>query len=93
MARRINTHGIYDAKNQTYRKLLGQAKGTSDIIGLQKGTGRFIAIEIKIGNDSLSPEQHGFLNDVDEGGGIAMIAKSFDDFLKRWKYRKATGMI
>ena len=93
MARRINTHGIYDAKKQTYRKLHGQAKGTSDIIGMQKGTGRLIAIEIKIGNDNLSPEQHGFLNDVDEGGGIAMIAKSFDDFLKRWEYRKTNGMI
>ena len=93
MARRINTHGIYDAKKQTYRKLHGQAKGTSDIIGMQKGSGRLIAIEIKIGNDNLSPEQHGFLNDVSEGGGIAMIAKSFDDFLKRWEYRKINGMI
>lgn len=93
VARRINTHGVYDAKNQIYRKLQGQAKGTSDIIGIQKGTGRFIAIEIKIGTDSLSPEQHGFLNDISEGGGIAMIAKSFDDFLKRWEYRKANGMI
>ncbi len=93
MARRINTHGIYDAKRQTYRKLHGQSKGTSDIIGMQKGSGRLIAIEIKIGNDSLSPEQHGFLNDVEEGGGIAMIAKSFDDFLKRWEYRKANGKI
>ena len=93
MARRINTHGVYDAKNQTYRKLQGQAKGTSDIIGMQKGTGRFIAIEIKIGADSLSPEQHEFLNDVSEGGGIAMIAHSLDDFLKRWEYRKAKGII
>ena len=93
MARRINTHGIYDTKKQTYRKLSGQVKGTSDIIGMQKRTGRLIAIEIKIGNDNLSPEQHGFLNDVDEGGGIAMIAKSFDDFLKRWEYRKINGMI
>lgn len=93
MARRINTHGVYDAKSQTYRKLHGQSKGTSDIIGMQKGTGRLIAIEIKIGNDSLSPEQHGFLNDVEEGGGIAMIAKSFDDFLKRWEYRKKTNKI
>lgn len=93
MARRINTHGVYDAKNQIYRKLHGQVKGTSDIIGMQKGTGRLIAIEIKIGTDSLSPEQHEFLNDVSEGGGIAMIAHSFDDFLKRWEYRKANGMI
>lgn len=93
VVRRINTHGVYDAKKQIYRKLPGQAKGTSDIIGMQKGTGRFIAIEIKIGNDRLSPEQHGFLNDVSEGGGIAMIAKSFDDFLKRWEYQKADGMV
>ena len=93
IARRINTHGVYDAKNQTYRKLHGQAKGTSDIIGMQKGTGKFIAIEIKIGADKVSPEQHGFLNDVSQGGGIAMIAHSFDDFLKRWEYRKARGMI
>jgi hypothetical protein len=93
MARRINTHGIYDTQKQCFRKLHGQSKGTSDIIGMQKGSGRLIAIEIKIGNDSLSPEQHGFLNDVEEGGGIAMITKSFDDFLKRWEYRKANGKI
>ena len=93
MARRINTHGVYDAKKQTYRKLHGQAKGTSDIIGMQKGTGKLIAIEIKIGTDRLSPEQHGFLNDVKEGGGIAMVASSFDDFLKRWEYKKLHGLI
>jgi hypothetical protein len=93
MARRINTHGIYDAKKQTYRKLHGQVKGTTDIIGMQKGTGKLIAIEIKIGSDNLSPEQYGFLNEVQEGGGIAMIAHSFDDFLKRWEYRKVNGMI
>jgi len=93
MARRINTHGVYDAKNQTYRKLHGQVKGTSDIIGMQKGTGKLIAIEIKIGSDRLSVEQYGFLNDVVEGGGIAMVASSFDDFLKRWEYRKGQGMI
>ncbi len=45
--------------------------GVSDIIGSVHG--RFLALEIKTGKDTLSESQYGFLDSVSKGGGIAMV--------------------
>ncbi|MBC7407976.1 MAG: VRR-NUC domain-containing protein [Arcicella sp.] len=90
---RNNTHGVYDVKKQVFRKLQYQQRGVSDIIGYRKKDAKFIAIEVKIGTDTMSEEQEGFLIGLKESTGISMVAQSFDDFLKRWEYRKANGMI
>ena len=54
-------------------------KGISDIIGFQRETGRFLAVEIKNGKDKLSAEQKVFLEDVKNGGGIAMVIYNMTD--------------
>jgi hypothetical protein len=79
---RNNTTGIWDAKKHVWRKHHGEL-GVSDILGMQKKTARFIAVEVKFGKDKLSPDQIRFLNDIKRGGGIAIEAKSFDDFLEK----------
>lgn len=77
---RSNTVGIFDARRGLFRA--GAKKGVSDVIGLIHG--RFIAVEVKIGRDRLSPEQEGFIANVRHAGGIAIVAHSFEEFLSNW---------
>lgn len=84
---RNNTYGIYDQAKQAYRRLQYQQKGVADIIGFHKATAQFIAIEIKIGADTLSDEQIQFLNQVKKSNGMPFVAHSFDDFLSKYERR------
>jgi len=60
---------------------LGDA-GSSDIIGMENKTGRFIAIEVKTEIGKLTEKQEAFLFKVREGGGIAFVARSVEDVIK-----------
>lgn len=57
------------------------AVGTSDIIGMRKSDGKFIAIECKKpGKEkTLTVYQSSFLEQVRNNGGIAGVATSIDD--------------
>lgn len=85
-AYRSSSTGIFDKKLGTFRT--APKKGVSDVVALAPLTspfpGRFIAIEVKIGKDSLSPEQAGFLLNVEHYGGISYIARDFDSFKEWW---------
>lgn len=61
-------------------------KGVSDILGVYPylGRGLFLSIEIKTGKDRLSPEQEGFIATVNKLGGIGLVVKDYDDFIKQW---------
>jgi len=76
---RASSTGVYDQRLSIYRT--AAKKGVSDILGCLGGY--FIAIEVKIGKDRLSPEQEGFLKNIQAVGGITYIAQHFDDF-KIW---------
>jgi hypothetical protein len=52
--------------------------GSSDILGLLPG-GRFFAAECKAPDGRLSPEQRQFLADIKALGGMAVVAKSWQD--------------
>ena len=54
----------------------GLCTGSSDIVGIHKKTGRFIAIEVKSKRGVLSKEQEQFINAVRNAGGIAGVARS-----------------
>ncbi len=73
--------GVYDAKIGKYRANSAK-RGVSDIIGYQKATGKFIAVEIKKGKDVVSPYQEAFLEGIRKAGGFVFVAKSFDAFRK-----------
>lgn len=83
---RQNNTGIYDATKGVYRKNPNAKKGIADIIGFDR-IGQFVAIEVKIGGDRLSNEQADFLTAVNMAGGMAMVARSWEDFLKKWTLR------
>ncbi|WP_287602702.1 VRR-NUC domain-containing protein [Thiothrix sp.] len=55
--------------------------GCSDIIGMLTD-GRFLAIEVKSRTGRLSEEQAAFLDCVNAGGGVGIVARSVDDVIK-----------
>lgn len=66
-------------------------KGVSDILAILPPDGRFLAIEIKTGRDKLSPEQEGFLRNVEKMGGIGLVVKDFEDFKGKFEELETTG--
>ena len=82
---RQNTVGIYNVKRQAYMKNPNNMKGVSDIIGFNKTTGVFIAVEVKVGRDKLSQDQIYFKEDVLKAGGVYVEARSLDGFIDEFK--------
>lgn len=55
--------------------------GSSDIVGAQRGTGRFVAVEVKRHGNKPTPDQVWFIESVKAIGGIAVVAFSVDDVI------------
>jgi len=60
----------------------GLALGSSDLIGLVKPSGRFVALEVKSARGAVSKEQAIFLALVESMGGIARVVRSVDEALR-----------
>ena len=59
----------------------GLTPGASDLIGIAEN-GLFLAIEVKVGRDTLKPHQQRFLELVQKRGGRAGEARSVEDAIK-----------
>ena len=69
----------FDDRGRKVRRFIRYGfPGLSDVIG-QLRDGRFLAIEIKVKRDKLSPEQADFLAQVNAAGGLAFVAHGIDD--------------
>jgi len=75
---RQNNGGVYDPTKKVFRRN-SSTPGISDILGYQKGTGKIVAIEIKVGRDKLSPYQVDFLDGIEKSGGYSFVVKTPDD--------------
>jgi hypothetical protein len=51
----------------------------SNVIGFRRTVAVFIAIEVKAAGGRSSPEQHAFIQVVQQAGGLAAIARSVDE--------------
>lgn len=80
---RATSIGLFDKKLGIYRP--AAKKGVSDVLACYDG--KLIAVEIKIGKDSLSPEQEGFQRSIRTAGGIALVVKDIEDF--RFQFHRA----
>lgn len=67
------------------RKFTGK-KGVGDIIGLSDGI--HIEIEVKVGKDTMRPEQIEHQNRILGFGGVYYVANSFAEFLAWWTHDK-----
>jgi len=78
---RQNNAAVYDASFGGYRKG-STTLGISDVLAFHKATGRFGAVEIKWGKDTLSDEQAAFLADVIAAGGFGCECRSLEQLDK-----------
>lgn len=60
----------------------GLCVGSSDIVGIHKPTGRFVAVEVKTEKGKPTKEQINFIEQVRAANGIAGIARSVKEALE-----------
>ncbi len=70
-------------KTEQGRWFEGAPAGTADIIGLHLGTGRMVAIEVKVGNNQPTELQMDFLEMVKQARGVAFPAWSVEQVEQR----------
>ena len=92
-----NTVGVLpDGHGRMIR--FGLAVGSSDLIGfaVRGEVAIFLAVEVKSRTGRIRPLQQGFLQAVRRAGGIAILARSVDDFtaaLAAWEQAHGHGQI
>lgn len=75
---RVNNIPPYDSVNKHFRKMpKNSRKGVADIFLLHKGTPYFIEVKSKTGVQSQ--DQKDFQKDVNENGGIYVLARDIED--------------
>jgi hypothetical protein len=67
--RRAIRYGLFNALFPT---------GSSDLVGILKPSGRFIALEVKRPGQKLKPEQEAWLADAREFGAFAAVVDSIE---------------
>lgn len=60
----------------------GLCVGSSDLIGVHHGSGRFLAVEVKAPRGRPTEQQTNFIDHVRMCGGLAGVARSPEDALK-----------
>lgn len=69
--------GFFDGKRMRRHVNPFAIPGTSDILAIKDGV--FIAIEVKSAKGKPSPHQLDFIEKVNKNGGIAFIARSWEE--------------
>jgi len=75
---RQNNHPVYDPTRKIWRRHVGM-KGMSDIIGIAKPSGKWIAIEVKRPKMKPTDDQQAFLNMINDFGGLGFCAHSLEE--------------
>jgi len=78
------TAGIFVKSRNTY--IPSHAPGVADILGILDARfgrqGVFLAIEVKSPKGRASPHQEAFLKEINDRGGLAIVARSVEDVEK-----------
>ena len=74
---RHNTGKLKDAGGRWVA--FGLGVGGADLVGVLRGSGRFVAWEIKTAAGKLSPEQRAWHYAVTQAGGVVFVARSVDE--------------
>jgi len=81
---RQNVGGFQD---RTGRWVSFGVLGLADIIGIEPGTGRFLAIEVKRRGEGQTARQRRFQERVEAAGGLYILARSVDDVREKLNAR------
>lgn len=76
---RVNTGAFGLTYKGKKRYMRTAPKGTPDLIGIQKGTGRFLGIEIKSDKGKVTVEQKETLEEINSHGGLGFVARNLGD--------------
>lgn len=57
----------------------GLAKGSADLVGILAPSGRWVALEVKTGDATTTPEQILFLALIRKQGGFACVVRSLEE--------------
>jgi hypothetical protein len=57
----------------------GLCRGSSDLVGFVRPSGRFVALEIKVEGGRVSEDQEKFLTLVNLGGGYGRVVRSIEE--------------
>jgi len=79
---RVNVTGNYNAKLGKYVRS-GSKKGMADITSVIHG--KHVSIEVKTGRDRMREEQWKVKSEIEQAGGVYLIASTFDNFLEQIK--------
>jgi len=77
---RNNVGALPDPKGRGYIRF-GLAVGSADLIGVMRPNGRFVALEIKMPNGRVTPDQEAWLKTIRDFGGVAEVVRSVDEAL------------
>ena len=72
---------------RAWKKTPGIFPGIFDIVGFNLVTGKFVAIEVKLGKDELRPEQREFMGNVKVAGGETYVVRDFPLFSHNFRVR------
>ena len=79
-AGRINVTGTYSKKLGKYIHS-GSRRGMADITAIIGG--KHVSVEIKHGHDKMREAQLKVKHEVEQAGGVYIVASTFDDFLEK----------
>lgn len=69
-------------KGKKWAVNIGEA-GWNDILGVEKGTGRFIGVEVKIRPNKPTTLQQEKIDQINKLGGLSFVAYSLQDVIDR----------
>jgi len=78
---RIFRNNVGQARDQVTGQHVrfGLATGASDLLGIVRPVGRWLALEVKSPAGRVRPEQLAFLAMVNEFGGVARVVRSVEE--------------
>lgn len=78
-ATRVQSQGQYNPTKGRWTKSTVR-RGIGDILAIING--KAVMIEVKAGKDRMSEWQIATKKDVEKSGGVYLVVRTFDDFLK-----------
>lgn len=77
-----NNVGLARDPNSGQHLRFGLVAGASDLLGLVKPRGRFLALEVKSEKGRVRPEQQAFIDMVNNMGGVGRVVRSVEQALE-----------
>lgn len=77
-----NNSGVIFIKNpitKRNRKIQTGITGSSDIIGVLPGSGKFLAAEAKVKNNKVTESQQNFIDAVNRAGGVGFVFRDLKE--------------